>query len=538
MTQTPPAAMTPAKWTALDWIEQAAPALSADHMTLWHFHEPAWREYRSAAWYVGRLRAEGFDVEAGSAGMPTAFCADWTSPAGDGPCIGAYAEYDAVPGCSQEPVPWRKPRAGHHPSAAGHTDPHSALGMGGFTGVLALKAAMAAHDIPGRIRFMGEPAEKMCGSKPVHASHGYYDGMDAAISFHPTSLPALSNTVLWDTHCGAYWSKVFTFACPEPHTWGGAGDRKGVQNYHAIARAPAALDALVMMYTVTQATKENMLPHAGSWSLNEAILNGGFATSDNLPPRHAELQYAWRCPSVAMAEAIDRVLENNARHVAAITNCEVSSGWVTRTRPGLANHALAGTTFANFALVGPPRFPEEARAFAREIQTSLGLAPDPDPFPDNTETLVEPRDGEAMIRSILPQWQTNYTSDDYTDYTWHTPTARLYVGRPVPRPPADGSVLPHWCRWALGGLPAAMDPMYLTAGRVIATTALDLLTDGRSLAAARAEFAERTGGGVGGTGWLAPLLGPDAPAPVHYPWPQWTEAPDGPVWSVPPRPGD
>lgn len=536
MSEIAPAAMTPAKRTALDWIEAAAPALSADHMTLWHLHEPAWREYRSCAWYVERLGAEGFTVEAGSAGMPTAFCADWTSPAGDGPCIGAYAEYDAVPGCSQEPVPYRKPREGHHSTAAGHTDPHSALGMGGLTGVLALKHAMTTHGIPGRIRFMGEPAEKMCGSKPIHASHGFYDRMDAAISFHPTSLPALSNTVLWDTHCGAYWSKVFTFTCPEPHTWGGAGDRKGAQNYHAVARAPAALDALVMMYSVTQATKENMVPHSGSWSLNEAILNGTFATSDNLPPRFAELQYAWRCPSVAMAEAIDRVLEANAAHVAAITHCEVASGWVTKTRPGLANHAMATATYANFRLVGPPRFPEEARAFAREIQRSLGQTPDDDPLPDNIETLVDPRDGEAMIRAVLPPWQTNYTSDDYTDYTWHTPTVRLYVGRPVPRPPADGSVLPHWCRWAMGGLPAAMDPMFLTAGRVIATTALDLLTDGASLAAARAEFEDRTGGGIGGASWLAPLLGPRAPAPIHYPWPEWRDTPDGPAWPIPPRP--
>ncbi|MEO1459989.1 MAG: amidohydrolase, partial [Pseudomonadota bacterium] len=219
----PPAPMTPAKQTALDWIEAAAPALSEDHMTLWHFHEPAWREYRSAAWYVARLRAEGFEVEEGSAGMPTAFAARWSN--GEGPTIGAYAEYDAVPGCSQEAVPYRKPRAGTHPSAAGHTDPHSALGMGGLTGVLALKAAMAAHDIPGTIAFFGEPAEKMCGSKPIHASHGYYDTLDAAISFHPTSLPALSNTVIWETHCGCYWSKVFTFTCPEPQDWGGSGDR-------------------------------------------------------------------------------------------------------------------------------------------------------------------------------------------------------------------------------------------------------------------------------------------------------------------------
>ncbi len=65
-------------------------------MTIWNLHEPSWREYKSAAWYVDRLKAEGFEVEAGSGGMPTAFAAEWSN--GDGPTIGGYAEYDAVPG--------------------------------------------------------------------------------------------------------------------------------------------------------------------------------------------------------------------------------------------------------------------------------------------------------------------------------------------------------------------------------------------------------------------------------------------------------
>jgi aminobenzoyl-glutamate utilization protein B len=529
-----PAPMTPAKQSALDWIEANAQRLSADHVTLWNLHEPPWREYRSSAWYVERLRAEGFEVEAGSAGMPTAFCADWSN--GEGPTIGAYAEYDAVPGASQEAVPRRQPRRGLHPTAAGHTDPHSALGMGSLAGVLALKAAMQAHGIAGRIRFMGEPAEKMCGSKPVHASHGYYDRMDAAFSFHPTSFAAIPSGVLWDTHCGCYWSKVYTFACEEAHTWARAG--RGAAHLHAIARAPAALDALCLMYTISQASKENMLPHSGSWSCNEAILNGGFATSDNLPPRFGQIQYAWRCPSVEMAEAVERVLDRNAEHVAGLTHCTVAKEWVTRTRPGLANHAIAEVTHANFELVGPPRFPDEARDFARAILAELGHPAEGDPFPENLETLVEPREGEAAQRALLPDWQTNYTSDDYTDYTWHAPTVRLYVARPVVRPPEDGGLVPEWARWALGGLPAAMDPMILTAGRVIATTALDLLTDGESLAKARAEFEERTGGGIGGSGWRAPLLGRDAPAPIHFPWPEYVETARGADWVVPARPGD
>ena len=140
--------MTPEKQTAFEWIEQHRGQLSDHHRTIWNFAEPAWREYRSAAFFVDLLRKEGFEVEAGSATMPTAFCAVY----GRGkPVVGTYAEYDAVPGFSQAPVPYRKPRDGYHRWAAGHTDPHSALGIGALAGVLAAKAAMERHRLPGTI---------------------------------------------------------------------------------------------------------------------------------------------------------------------------------------------------------------------------------------------------------------------------------------------------------------------------------------------------------------------------------------------------
>ena len=72
--------MTPeATQTAHDWIEANRQNWSAWCATIWDFAETAWREYRSAEWYVKRLRAEGFDVEEGSAGMPTAFAAHWSN---------------------------------------------------------------------------------------------------------------------------------------------------------------------------------------------------------------------------------------------------------------------------------------------------------------------------------------------------------------------------------------------------------------------------------------------------------------------------
>ena len=91
--------------TAYATIDARHPEWSAWNALIWDFAEPAWREYRSAAGYVERLRAEGFRVEAGSAGMPTAFAAEWSN--GKGPTVMAYAEYDAVPGNCQIAAPYR-----------------------------------------------------------------------------------------------------------------------------------------------------------------------------------------------------------------------------------------------------------------------------------------------------------------------------------------------------------------------------------------------------------------------------------------------
>src|SRR5438034_11204121 len=89
------------KQAALDWVEANQKRLSQFHQQIWHYAETAFREYRSARAYCELLRAEGFQVEEGSAGMPTAFLATF----GEGrPVLGTYAEYDAVPENSSRPV--------------------------------------------------------------------------------------------------------------------------------------------------------------------------------------------------------------------------------------------------------------------------------------------------------------------------------------------------------------------------------------------------------------------------------------------------
>jgi aminobenzoyl-glutamate utilization protein B len=516
----------PAKQYAMDWIEENRQRLSDFDMQIWHYAEPAWREYKSAKAYVELLRDEGFDVEEGSGEMPTAFVARW----GDGkPVLGAYAEYDAVPGNSQQPVPYQAPREGLHPYTAGHTDPHSMLGVASLSGVLAAKAAMEKYNIPGQLVFFGEPAEKLCGSKPIHAAKGYYDGFDAFIAYHPWP----QNTVEWLTHFGAYWCCVFTFECPHPEQWvdldllpTGAGPR-------AAGRVPGAIDALMFMYSATKANRDAMYAHTGNWTLNEVILSGGDATADNLPPRFTQIQYAWRTPDLKMQEGIWKVLAHNAKHAAELAGCEVSVRWVSKTRVALPNQAMADLTWRNLALVGPPEYDETAKSFGREIQQNLGLAPMDNPFPDAVSQLTTPEDYEASIRAILPPWQQFLGADDYVEYMWHAPTVRLLTARPRLKPPAAGYQYPAWTYLAMGGRPEIMDPGMFTGGKTIAATLLDLATQEDELAKAKDEFVRRTGGGVGGSNWVGPLLPKEIVPPVDLRWPEYVTTARGEEWTLP-----
>jgi len=503
------------------WIADHSKDLSHWTAMIFDHAEPAWREYDSAAWYVERLRAEGFEVEAGSAGMPTAFCARWHQ--GNGPMIGMYAEYDAVPGNCQAPVTHEAPRPGMGRLAAGHTDPHSALGIGGLAGALATKAAMQAAGILGGVQITGEPAEKLRGSKPIHAAQGYYDGLSAMLSWHPFYMLPLCNTVRWDTHCGAAYAFVYRFLCEAPERWGqGGADAPPIPQSHSDVRAPGANDALVAMYQMGRMLRDSMLPHRGGWSVSEAILSTGQASADNLPARQADLQYMIRVPDLAMAEQITARLDSLASHVAEMTGCIVQKHWISKSRPGLANHALATLAWEALQEVGAPVYSDEALDLARQVQMNCGIAPQDAPLLPECTRVIDPQTAEAILRQDLPPSQVNSTSDDYTDMCWHAPTARIYIGRPA----LCGGPYPPWAMNALGGIPELIDPTVRTAGRVLARTALRLLIDPEGRAAAWREFEDRRAADP-----IPPLA--DYPPPIDLPWPEYVTTPRGRHWHIP-----
>ena len=121
---------------------------------IWEIAELGYLEEKSSGILQSEIEAEGFTVETGVAGIPTAFIAEWGE---GGPVIGVLAEFDALPGITQSDQPIRDPIATKH---AGHACGHNLFGAGSLTAAIVLKRWLEATGTPGRIRLYGTPAEE------------------------------------------------------------------------------------------------------------------------------------------------------------------------------------------------------------------------------------------------------------------------------------------------------------------------------------------------------------------------------------------
>ena len=180
---------------------------------------------------------------------------------------------------------------------------------------------------------------------------------------------------MYETQWRSYWNAAFVFDCDEPEKWIAYAD-----DLPRNARAPAALDAVALMYTTTKYTKEAMLPRTGLWSINEAVMAAGQATADNMPPRLGIIQYAFRSPSLKQQEQIAKVLINNAENVARITGTKLTVRWITKQRTGLFNKALADLAYENLELVGAPKFTAGDKEMANVLLRNMAYQEQKEPF--------------------------------------------------------------------------------------------------------------------------------------------------------------
>jgi amidohydrolase len=145
-------------------IDELAPVLIETARQIYDNPEVAFEERQAASWLADLLARHGFAVERGVGTLPTAFTARLAGR-GNGPSIGLFSEYDALPDL-------------------GHGCGHHLLAISGVGAGLGLTAVMP--DLAGTIRVQGTPAEEGPSGKTILLRNGAFDGLDAALIFHPS----------------------------------------------------------------------------------------------------------------------------------------------------------------------------------------------------------------------------------------------------------------------------------------------------------------------------------------------------------------
>src|SRR5579862_1871867 len=168
-----------AQKTALDESIRKREAASWDAaLQIWRWAEPGYQETKSSALLAGMLEEAGFRIERKVAGIPTAF----TATIGQGePVIGIVGEFDALPGLSQEAVPYRQPRSD---GTFGHACGHHLFGVASASAAIALAEQITAGQIKGTVRYYGCPAEEGGAGKVFMVRDGLFDDCDAVLHWH------------------------------------------------------------------------------------------------------------------------------------------------------------------------------------------------------------------------------------------------------------------------------------------------------------------------------------------------------------------
>lgn len=395
--------------SVMEWIDQIGPELIEASKQIWGFAELGLQEYQSSRLLSNFLEKEGFSIEMGVAGMPTAFIATWGS---EKPVIGILGEYDALPGLSQKVSGIKDPV---NIGGNGHGCGHNIFGVAGAGAAVAAKKAMEAEGIKGTIKFFGCPAEETLVGKVYMVREGVFNDTDACLTWHPGAL----NT-LWSSSSLAMNSVKFTFHGKASHA--ATNPESG----------RSALKAVQLMDTGVHFLREHLIDAA---RIHSTITHGG--QEPNVVPDRAQIWYYIRAPFRQDVDGIyDRIL-NIAKGAALMTDTEYEVQFLTGCYNMLPNKVLGEVLLQNMKKVGPPLFDKNDKALAEELslsyppgakETVVRVSGAPLELVDFNlnETIVEPFDEGDILAG----------STDVADVSWNVPTAQFNtacvpIGTPV-----------------------------------------------------------------------------------------------------------
>jgi aminobenzoyl-glutamate utilization protein B len=442
--------IAPAQKTKPD-IVKAIDGKSAQYATvakqIWDYAEVGYKEVKSSALLQETLTSEGFKIEKGVAGIPTAFIATYGSGK---PIIGILAEFDALPGISQDAVPELKPIAG---KTAGHACGHHLFGTASVAAAIEVKNWLIATKKSGTIRLYGTPAEEGGSGKVYMVRDGLFKDVDAVLHWHPSS----ENSAEAD---------------------GSLSNKSGKFRFYGIAshaagspeRGRSALDAVEAMNNMVNMMREHV---SSETRIHYVITRGGEAP--NVVPAFAEVYYYVRHPKREEVKAVwDRVVkaaEGAALGTETRMDYEITGG-VYNMMP---NEALGKVMDANLRTVGGYTLTKEEQEFGAKIQQTFS-----NPKVAKLESTAEIKPFSVSDKGIAG-------STDVADISWVVPTTGLGTATWVPGTPAHS-----WQAVAAGGMSIGFKGMTMAA-KTIALTAIDLFEKPAVIETAWKELKTRRG---------------------------------------------
>jgi aminobenzoyl-glutamate utilization protein B len=415
-------------------------------LQIWNYAEVGYKEVKSSALLQKTLTDNGFDVKAGVAEIPTAFVANYGSGK---PVIGILAEFDALPGLSQEAIPEKKPIEGKE---AGHGCGHHLFGTASIAAGIELKKLIEAKKINGTIKVFGCPAEEGGSGKVYMVRAGLFNDVDIVIHWHPGAENAVTMTSAL-----ANKSAKFRFYGISAHA--AASPEKG----------RSALDGVEAMDNMVNMMREHVPQET---RIHYVITNGGKAP--NVVPDFAEVYYYVRHPKRELVVSIfDRVVKA-AEGAAMGTGTKVEYEIIGGTHDLLLNKTLADIMQKNLEKVGGVIYTAEETEFGKKIQSTLSYS-------------VPAIETAAIIKPIKTEEDSGGGSTDVGDVSYTVPTVGLRTATWVPGTPAHS-----WQAVACGGMEIGTKGL-MVAAKTMTLTAIDLFTNPAIIEQAKEEFKKDIG---------------------------------------------
>jgi aminobenzoyl-glutamate utilization protein B len=401
---------------------------------IFSYGELGFQEVETSKYLVGVLKKNGFTVEEGVAGMPTAFMATWGSGK---PVIALGSDIDGIPQSSQKPgVAYRDPLV---EGAPGHGEGHNFGQAVNITAAIVLKKIMEREKIPGTIRIWPGVAEELVGAKAFLIRAGLFKDVDVALFTHVGSNLSVS----WGDGGGTgLVSVLYSFKGESAHAAGSPW------------RGKSALDAVELMNIGWNYRREHLPLSQRS---HYVIADGG--DQPNVVPPTASVWYYFRqitYPGIKeMWETGDKIAAGAAMmtDTTLLPTRVLGAAW-----PRHFNRAVAQVTHENIVKVGMPQWSEDDQAFARAVQREVGAR----------ETGLSTQIG-GLGGPVNQATNTGGGSDDIGDISWNVPTVTLSYPSNVPGLPGH-----NWSSGMAMATPLAHKGV--TAGaKVQAMTLVDLL---------------------------------------------------------------